>query len=66
MKNKITKNMTFADLLECSPKAAEKLADKGMLCCGCPMAIQETIEQGCLAHGEDPDKIVEELNKEEK
>ena len=33
-----------------------------MACMGCPMAMQETIEQGALAHGIDPKKLVEELN----
>ncbi len=27
------------------------------------MAMQETIEQGCIAHGLDPDEIVKLLNK---
>ncbi len=61
---KINKKMTFAELMEENPKAAKKLAEKGMFCCGCPMAMMETLEQGAKAHGEDPDKLVEELNKE--
>jgi len=61
---KITKNMTFAELMKSHPKAAKKLAEKGMFCCGCPMAMMETIEQGAEAHGENVDKLVKELNKE--
>ena len=60
---KITKTMTFAEILKTSPKAAEKLAEKGMFCCGCPMAMFETLEAGALAHGQDPDKVIKELNK---
>ena len=65
-KEKISKNMTFAELIEASPKAAKKLAEKGMFCCGCPMAMMETIEQGAKAHGIDPDKLVKELNENKK
>ena len=60
---KITKKMTFGELVEKYPKAAKKLAEKGMMCCGCPMAMMETIEQGALGHGVDADKLVKELNK---
>ena len=63
MKNKITKNMTFAELIKADPKAAEKLMGKGMHCCGCPMAMMETLEQGCEAHGLDADELVKELNE---
>ena len=45
---KIAKDMTFAELMEAFPKAAKKLAEKGMFCCGCPMAMQETLEQGAF------------------
>ena len=60
---KINKKMKFSEILEKHPDAAETLLDKGMHCIGCPMSQQETLEQGCLAHGLDPDKIVEEINK---
>jgi hybrid cluster-associated redox disulfide protein len=59
---KITKNMTFAELIMNDKKAAEKLADKGLFCGGCPMAQFETIEQGAAAHGIDADELVKELN----
>lgn len=63
---KITKEMTFAELIEANPKAARKLAEKGMMCGGCPMAQMETIEQGALGHGVNPDELVKELNQEKK
>ena len=59
---KIHKKMTFSELMEENPEVAKKLAEKGMFCCGCPMAAQETIEQGALVHGLDPDKLIEEIN----
>jgi len=60
---KITKKMTFGELMEKHPKAAGKLAEKGMMCCGCPMAMMESLEDGCKGHGVDADELVEELNK---
>ena len=63
---KINKNMTFAELMEADPEAAEKLLGKGMHCCGCPMSIMETLEQGCAAHGIDVDELVKELNEKSK
>jgi hybrid cluster-associated redox disulfide protein len=62
-KKKITKEMTFTELIEEFPKAAEKLAEQGLFCGGCPMAQLETIEAGARAHGIDPSKLIKELNK---
>jgi hybrid cluster-associated redox disulfide protein len=60
---KITKKMTFAELIELHPSLVEPLLNRGMHCIGCPMSQMETIEQGALAHGMNPDELVEELNK---
>jgi hybrid cluster-associated redox disulfide protein len=60
---KITKKTTFAELVS-YPKAQEILASKGLACFGCPMAQMETIEQGALAHGINPDDLIKQLNKE--
>ena len=62
-KKKIAKDMTFMELLKENPKAAELLAEKGMFCGGCPMAMMETLEQGALAHGFNADEIVKEIEK---
>lgn len=64
--NKITKNMTFAEVMQKDHNAAMKLAQRGMFCGGCPMAMMETIEQGAMAHGLDADEITKELNKKSK
>lgn len=63
-KKKITKDMTFAELIKLDRKAAEKLADRGLFCGGCPMAQFETIEDGAIAHGVDVDELIRELNNE--
>ncbi|MBU3907374.1 MAG: DUF1858 domain-containing protein [Nanoarchaeota archaeon] len=63
MKNaKITGKTKLIDALRGNPNAAEILFNAGMSCIGCPMAMQETIEDGCLAHGMSR-KQIEELLK---
>jgi len=62
-RKKITKEMTFGELMEQEPKAAGKLAELGLFCGGCPMAQMETIEQGAVAHGLEVKKLVNMLNK---
>jgi len=63
-KKKITKDMTFMELMELDSEAGEKLGERGLFCGGCPMAQFETIENGALAHGIDVDKLIRELNNE--
>jgi hybrid cluster-associated redox disulfide protein len=60
---KIKKDMTFYELIQSDPEAAQILAERGMFCGGCPMAMMETVEQGARAHGVDPKKLIQELNK---
>lgn len=65
-KKKIHKKMTFFELMQEDKNAAMHLAEKGMFCCGCPMALTETLEQGAKAHGIIPEELVEELNTKKK
>lgn len=63
---KITKKTKINELVMENPDAAKILFEAGMMCVGCPMAAQETIEQGCLAHGMDKkeiDKLIKRLNE---
>lgn len=62
-KQKITKKMSFAEILQKNPEVAEILSGKGMHCFGCPMAQMESLEDGAKAHGLDADEIVKELNE---
>jgi len=62
-KQKITKKMNFSEIMEKYPEATEVLFESGMHCIGCPMAMQETLEQGAIVHGINPDEIVEKINK---
>ena len=67
MSKKIHKGMTFNEILKLKKeKAAEILFKEGMHCIGCPSAIYETLEQGCLAHGmsqKEIAKIIKKLNE---
>lgn len=51
MKKEITKETKFSEILRNDSKAAEILMQEGMSCLGCPMAMEETIGEGCMAHG---------------
>ena len=62
----VTKNMTFAELLEKNPESMNTLFESGLHCIGCHMSAYETIEQGCLAHGmskKEIDELIKKLNE---
>jgi len=58
----ITKDTKIGDILKMNEKAAEILTNNGMHCVYCPSAAQETLEQACMVHGMDVNKLVKELN----
>ena len=60
---KITKDMTFGEVLKDHPQVAHIFLKYGMHCIGCHIAVSETLEQGAAAHGVDADKLVDDLNK---
>ncbi len=65
-KNIISKNMTFAEILEKHPESVNILFESGLHCIGCGMAMYETLEQGCKAHGMDKkqiDELIKKLNE---
>lgn len=62
-KGKITAKMTFNEVIQKYPETSSLFFKYGLSCIGCPLAMQETIEQGCKAHGIDVGKLVDELNK---
>jgi len=61
--NKITKDMTFGEVLKKYPETIKTFFEYGMHCFGCHIAVSETIEQGALAHGVDVGQLMEDLNK---
>ena len=59
----VTKKMNFSELIEKYPKSVEVLMNSGMHCIGCVASAFETIEQGALMHGINPDELVKKINK---
>jgi len=62
MTTKFTKDMTFHQALQTSPEVARVLGKYHLGCIGCMGAINETIEQGAIAHGLDVNDILRDLN----
>lgn len=66
MPQKITKDMTFGDLIRLYPDAAPILGNYGLHCIGCHLSVTETIQQGMKAHGMNDaavEKLLSELNQ---
>ncbi len=64
-KTNITLKTKFSEVLQKDDKVAEILMSKGMSCFGCPMAMEETIEDGCISHGmtkKETEELIKELN----
>ncbi len=59
----ITKDTIIGDVLDICPEAAPLFLEIGMHCLGCPASRGETIEQACAVHGNDPDVLLEKVNK---
>ena len=60
----ISKSMTFGDLLQSYPAAAQILASKGLHCIGCHIAVSESVEEGARMHGltdVEIDKMMDEI-----
>ncbi|HEY6839010.1 MAG TPA: DUF1858 domain-containing protein [Geobacteraceae bacterium] len=62
MSTTITKDMTFAQVMRMHPDVVKVLARFNLGCVGCMGAQNESLEQGCSAHGLDVDAVVKELN----
>lgn len=62
-KEKITKDMTFGEVLQRYPDTTGIFMKHGLHCIGCIIASMETIGQGAAAHGTDIDKLIKDLNK---
>ncbi len=63
---KITLKTKLGDILSINADAAEILFEHGLSCMGCPMAMEETLEDGCLAHGmnkKEISELIKRLNK---
>ncbi|MHA1575729.1 MAG: DUF1858 domain-containing protein [Candidatus Thorarchaeota archaeon] len=62
MTEQVNKNMSIAEVVMKWPETAGAFMENGLHCYGCAAARFETIEQGAMAHGVDPDKLIEAIN----
>lgn len=58
----ITKDMIIGDILRIDMGIAPILQQAGMHCVGCPSAQGETLEEACIVHGMDIDKLLADIN----
>ncbi len=59
----ITKQTTMGEMIEFDRGIAVVLMEQGMHCVGCPASIGETLEEACMVHGLDADKVLEKINE---
>ena len=62
MRQKITKEMTFNEIIKMCPNAEKVLEQFNLGCVGCLGATTESLAQGARAHGLDVDQILKALN----
>ncbi len=63
MTPKITKDMTFYEILQMDPEVAKVLAQYGLDCGECLGATSESVAQGTRGHGLDTEEILTALNE---
>ena len=63
----ITKDTIIGDILDVAPQTAPIFLSIGMHCLGCPSSRGETVEEACMVHGVDCEKLLaivtEDANK---
>jgi len=60
---KITKDMTFNEVMRTYPDTVKILRKYNMQCVGCLGAEAESIEYGAVAHGVDLEVLLKDLNE---
>ena len=61
---KIEKDTIIGDVLDIAPQSAPLFFAIGMHCLGCPSSRGETVEEACMVHGIDVDKLLALVNEE--
>ena len=64
MAAKIEKSTIIGDVLDIAPETAPLFQAIGMHCLGCPSARGETVEEACMVHGIDVEKLLALVNEE--
>lgn len=59
----VTKNTLMGELLREDINVAYILMGAGMHCVGCPSAQMESLEEACVVHGIECDKLVNAINE---
>ena len=54
----------IGDILDVAPQTAPIFLSIGMHCLGCPSSRGETVEEACMVHGIDVDKLLALVNEE--
>jgi hybrid cluster-associated redox disulfide protein len=62
MADKITKEMTFFEVMQSYPASVAVLQKHRLGCVGCMGAQNESLEQGANAHGIDVNALLKDLN----
>ncbi|OGT99634.1 MAG: disulfide oxidoreductase [Geobacteraceae bacterium GWB2_52_12] len=62
MSDKITKDMTFFEVMRTYPESVKVLQKHNLGCVGCMGAQNESLEQGANAHGLDVNELLKDLN----
>ena len=60
----ITKDTVLGDILDEAPDTAPIFLEIGMHCLGCPSSRGETVEEACMVHGIDVEKLLALVNEE--
>ena len=61
---KIEKTTIIGDILDIAPETTPLFLSIGMHCLGCPSSRGETVEEACMVHGIDVDKLLALVNEE--
>ncbi|NLI76776.1 MAG: DUF1858 domain-containing protein [Candidatus Riflebacteria bacterium] len=61
--NKITSDMTIAQVLQANANAGQILRSFGMHCIGCSVSTGESLEAAAEVHGIDLQQLLDALNK---
>ena len=60
----ITRQTVIGDILDTDNSVAPLFLAIGMHCLGCPSSRGETVEEACMVHGVDCDKLLALVNEE--
>ena len=59
----ITKDTIIGDILDIAPQTAPIFLSIGMHCLGCPSSRCATVEESCMVHGVDVEKLLALVNE---